>query len=189
MARFKLSACGRWMGIVGTDMKGGGVVNILNAETLQWVAQARVESRNGLADFAWWSDGNGLTLVGKGGEVGEWDNEARRIVARWTDEGAVGITTLALGGSRGPDALGRDRWVAIGSTSGIVTVYDRKPWTPEQLPPRPTPFRALEQLVTPTSHLVFSADGQLLAMGSRWKKDALRLGMHLCCRFSVPYHS
>ena len=43
---------------------------------------------------------------------------------------------------------------------------------------RPSPARSLDQLTTPISHLVFSPDGQMLAMASRWKKDALRL-VHL----------
>ena len=46
------------------------------------------------------------------------------------------------------------------------------------MPDRPKPVRAFDQLVTPTSHLEFSMDGQVLCLASRWNRDALRL-VHL----------
>jgi U3 small nucleolar RNA-associated protein 18 len=185
------------MGIVGTTRKGGGIITILDATTLQWTAQVRIDSRGGVADFAWWSDGEGMCVVGKSGEVNEWDGREKRIIARWIDEGAVGTTVLSLGGKSGRPQLGGDRWVAIGSSSGIVNIYDRRPWVAavtveaagdkpvvsgkiqSAIPRNPTPTRTLDQLTTPTSHLVFSADGQLLVMASRWKRNALRLSTHL----------
>jgi U3 small nucleolar RNA-associated protein 18 len=46
------------------------------------------------------------------------------------------------------------------------------------IPKAPKPVRALQNLTTPTSHLTFSPDGQVLAMASRWKNNAMRL-VHL----------
>lgn len=182
------------MGIVGTTKKGGGIITILNATTLQWASQVRIDSRGGVADFAWWSDGEGMCVVGKNGEVSEWDNREKRVVARWVDEGAVGTTVISLGGSTGREILGGDRWVAIGSSSGIVNIYDRRPWAETAMaarrgdtadaedvqfgiPRQPKPTRMLDQLTTPISHIVYSNDGQFLVMASRWKRDALRLGL------------
>lgn len=188
------------MGLKGTGRKGGGVINVLNAETCQWVAEVRVEGKGGVADFDWWGNGDGMVVLGKGGEAVEWDGKRHRVVARWIDEGAVGTTVVALGGrGAGDKGLGGDRWLAVGSSSGIVNVYDRKAWgnpagpakssasatttgrladtdADVTIPPRPKPARALDQLTTPTSCLAFSPDGQILAIASRWKKDALRLG-------------
>ncbi|KAI9750267.1 MAG: hypothetical protein M1835_001419, partial [Candelina submexicana] len=177
MERFKLSPCGRWMGLVGSSRKGGGLVNILDATTSQWIAQARIESRGGVADFEWWSDGEGLCIAGKSGEIGEWSIAERRMLCRWNDEGAVGTTVIALGGKSGREALGGDRWVAVGSSSGVVNIYDRWAWLGDDdgVPTNPKPTRSLGQLVTATSCLRFSRDGQLLAVASRWKRDALRL--------------
>lgn len=187
MERFKISPCGRWVGFVGSSRKGGGLINILDSGTAQWIAQVRVDGRGGVADFAWWSDGEGLSVVSKNGEVSEWDGKSRRVIARWLDAGAVGTTVLALGGRSGRAQLGGDRWIAIGSSSGVVNIYDRKDWAAAaastssgdnvDIPRNPTPTRVLDQLTTPISHLVFAPDGQMLAMGSRWKRDALRLGM------------
>ena len=140
----------------------------------------RVEGKGGVADFDWWGDGEGLVALGKGGEAVEYSLLERRIVARWTDEGAVGTTVVTLGGrTTGAKELGGDHWLAVGSSSGIVNVYDRRAWKdPDNVPSRPKPTRVLDQLTTPTSHLAFSPDGQILCMSSRWKRDALRL-VHL----------
>lgn len=199
MERFKVSPCGRYVGLVGTSRKGGGMINVLDSGTAQWIAQVRVDGRGGVADFAWWSDGEGMTVASKNGEVSEWDGRQRRIIARWLDAGAVGNTVIALGGRSGRDQLGGDRWVAIGSTSGIVNIYDRREWaasavagvkgagaaaaksedsTQAGVPRSPTPARVFDQLTTPVSHLVFAPDGQMMVMASRWKRDALKLGMY-----------
>ena len=188
MERFKLSPCGRYVGFVGSSRKGGGLVNILDSGTAQWIAQVRVDGRGGVADFSWWSDGDGMTVASKNGEISEWDGRLSKVVARWVDEGAVGTTVISLGGRSGRTQLGGDRWVAVGSSSGVVNVYDRQEWAASYavqstakdrvesaIPRNPKPVRALDQLTTPISHLVFSPDGQLLVMASRWKRDALRL--------------
>jgi len=174
------SPCGRYLALIGSSRKGGGTINILSASTLQWIAEVRVEGKGGVADFAWRGDGEGMCVLGKGGEAVEWDGREKRVVARWVDEGAVGITCVAMGGQgAGLKAMGGDRWIAVGSSSGIVNVYDRRKWTNrEAVPARPKPVRAFDQLTTPTSHLEFSPDGQVLCMASRWKRDALRL-VHL----------
>ncbi|TVY54643.1 putative U3 small nucleolar RNA-associated protein 18 [Lachnellula cervina] len=178
MERFKLSPCGRYMALVGSSRKGGGTVNILDASSTQWIATARIEGKNGVADFAWWSDGEGLTIVGKGGEVGEWSVESRSYIARWIDDG-YGPTVLTLGGKHGPSSLGGDRWVVIGSQSGIVNIYDRKTFTTPKgeltIPERPEPKRSFDQFTKPISNLEISPDGQLLAFSTKWKPDGLRL--------------
>ncbi|TID22141.1 putative U3 small nucleolar RNA-associated protein 18 [Venturia nashicola] len=193
METFKISPDGGHIAIQGSARKGGGILNILDANTLQWVAQARVESTGGIADFAWWADSKGLIIAGKNGEMTEWDMEDRIAVARWKDDGAVGTTTIALGG-KSEKSLGGWRYISVGSSSGIVNVYDRKPWhllptsatsslgkkpqSKTTIPNNPTPLRILDQLVTPISHLAFSPCGQIMVMASRWKADALRL-VHL----------
>lgn len=187
MERFKLSPDGKYMALLGSARKSGGVINILSASTLQWTSQVRIESRGGVADFCWWRDSRGLCIAGKNGEITEWSLSDQRIVARWQDEGAVGTTTIGLGGQHeySKSSIGTDRWIATGSTSGIVNIYDRRAWLAhpqtgleQVMPLQPKPTRVFDQLTTPTSNLVFSPDGQLLVMSSKWKKDALRI-VHL----------
>lgn len=182
--RFRLSPCGRYLGLIASTRKGGGVINILNVHTMQWIAAARLDSRGGIIDFCWWRTGNGLTILGKGGQVGEYSMVSKRFLGIWNDEGSNGATAIALGGSHGPELLGEDRWVAIGSASGVVNIYDRHalilPSKEDELAlkPRPEPVRALMNLITPVTILTFSPDGQLLAMATRYKRDGLKL-VHL----------
>lgn len=185
MERFRASPCGRWMAVAASDKKGGGMLNILNAATMQWVAQARIDGRGGIADFQWWSSGEGLTIAGRDGQVAEWSLESKRTVGVWRDEGSIGGTVLAMGGRHGPRAIGEDRWVAVGNSSGIVNIYDRnellvasKDKKDVEIKKLPTPARVLEQLTTAITILSFSPDGQLMVFGSNLKKDALRL-VHL----------
>ncbi|KAF5010101.1 hypothetical protein FDECE_3717 [Fusarium decemcellulare] len=183
MERFKLSPCGRYMAIVASTKKGGGIINVLSTTSTQWIAAARLSSRNGIADFAWWSTGDGMTILGKDGQVGEYSMESRSFLGVWNDDGCVGGIVLALGGHQGPTALGEDRWVAVGSNSGITNIYDRNELIEHKagevtIKERPTPTRVFEQLVTPITQIAFSPDGQLMAFGSQHKKDALRL-VHL----------
>ncbi|KAG6041609.1 hypothetical protein E4U41_003220 [Claviceps citrina] len=184
MEHFKLSPCGRYMGIIASSRKGGGVINVLSVASMQWIAAARLSSRHGIADFAWWKTGNGMAILGKDGQVGEYSMESKSFIGIWHDDGCVGGIVVALGGHNGPTALGEDRWVAVGSNTGIANIYDRSTLieSPSSedlaIKERPTPTRTFEQLITPITVVTFSPDGQLLAFGSRNKKDALRL-VHL----------
>ncbi|KXH61151.1 U3 small nucleolar RNA-associated protein [Colletotrichum salicis] len=185
MERFKLSPCGRYMGLVASTKKGGGIINIVSTESRQWIAAARLDSRHGIADFAWWSNGEGLSILGRDGSVGEYSVAEKRFLAVWHDDGCVGGIVIALGGHQGPELLGDDRWVAVGSSSGITNIYDRHTLVKTSskagevdVEQRPEPTRTFEQLVTPITVLTFSPDGQLMAFGSTETKDALRL-VHL----------
>ncbi|KAG0138544.1 WD40-repeat-containing domain protein [Tuber indicum] len=170
METFRISPDGKFMALAASR----GFVNILNATTYQWVCAAKVEGR--VADISWWGDSHGLTIGNKAGGVWEFDVLSEKVVARWKDEGGHATTVLKNGGTR---------WIAIGSQSGIVNVYDRTRsfggsghvlvgGTKEN----PKPVRVLEQLVTAISVIEFSPDLQVLAVASKGKKDALRM-VHL----------
>lgn len=190
MERFRTSPCGQYIAVIATDRKGGGMLNIISVGTMQWAAQARLDGRGGIADFAWWSTGEGLTILGRDGQVSEWSMLSKRTVGTWRDEGSIGGTVMALGGHGGPSELGCDRWVAIGSNSGILNVYDRNNLVVSspaaaaaaagevEIKAQPEVRRAFEQLTTPITVVTFTPDGQLLAFGSKHKKDAFRL-VHL----------
>lgn len=185
MERFRLAPDGRHMALIATSRKGGGILNILSTGSMQWVAQARIDSRGGIADFAWWRNGEGITILGRDGQVAEWSLATKRTVGLWRDEGSIGGTVLAMGGKDGPEGLGGDRWVAMGSSSGVLNVYDRNNLVEKtsedgslDIKALPEPTRRFEQLTTPITTTTFSPDGQLLAFASQHKRDALKL-VHL----------
>jgi len=182
MENFRLSPCGRYMGIMVSRSKGGGGnINILNAMTRQWIAAVRLDGRLGLADFAWWQNGNGMTVLSRDGLVGEWSMVRKRFLCLWRDEGCISGTKIAMGGQRGPRELGGDHWVAVGSSNGIVNIYERQTLLQAGsdnfigAETRPKPKRTFEQLVTGITSMTFSADGQMLAFASREQTDALRI--------------
>lgn len=114
------------------------------------------------------------TLVGGDGVVHTWDLRTRRCVERQIDEGCLNSTALTCSNS--------GRLFATGSNSGVVNVYDRqhRPAADGQMSrpmaARPVgPRHTFMNLATSIDSLAFSPDTQLLAMGSRMKKDSLRL--------------
>lgn len=169
MENFRISPCGRYIGMVGS----GGWLNVLLASTGQWITGAKIEGD--IADIAWTHDGEKALIVNTAGDVWEWSSSTRKFENRWKDESGVGVTRIALSGP-----ANGDRYVAIGSKSGIVNVYDRNHITvgmklSDAEAPTYKPIAVLDQLVTSISSLVFSPDSQMLAIASRAKRDAFRL--------------
>jgi U3 small nucleolar RNA-associated protein 18 len=121
-----------------------------------------------------------------------WDLRTQRCLQQQRDAGVVSCTALALS---------RDSaYLATGDTMGVVNIYSRPagllaPLTPPAqggdssdaaagsglfgaAPATPAPLRSLMNLTTSVDSLAFSHDSQLLLMGSRLKREALRL-VHL----------
>lgn len=158
-----LSKSGDHIALVGN----GGWVNILSSTTGQWIDGFKVTKS--VSDLAWHHDDN-LTVSNHGAEIWQYNLNERRVILRWNDEGGMDTTRIALGGPR-------DRWLAVGSKSGIVNIYDRAMTGDSQDSP-PKLVKTLKQLTTSVHDLRFNNDGQILAMSSRAKKDSLKL-VHL----------
>ncbi|KAG0136481.1 hypothetical protein HOY82DRAFT_624852 [Tuber indicum] len=91
-------------------------VNILNSTTYQWVCAAKIADR--VADISWWGDNRGLTMGNKAGGIWGYGNSTcsrKKVVARRNDKGGHVTTVLKNSGTT---------WIAIGSQSRIVNVYD-----------------------------------------------------------------
>lgn len=155
---FKVSPKGSYIGLVGNS----GWVNILSSATSLWVQGFKIEGT--IVDFDWSVNEDFIVAINSTGDIWEFSLKTKQVVKKWRDETGVGITKIRLGGKN-------NRWCAVGSDSGIVTVYDRLTSTKK-------PVGTLDHLVTSISSLEFSSDGQVLCMASRAKKDALRL-IHL----------
>lgn len=148
-------------------------MNILSAQNAQWVAGAKIDEE--IADLVWSHDSRIVLLTNSHGDVWEWDVKQRQFIKRWRDEGGIGICKLALGGKG-------DRWLALGSTNGVVNIYDRKTvqaggqeagtfGEPLMYKPR----AVIKHLITAVTALEFSPDGQILAIGSDQKQNAFKL--------------
>lgn len=163
-----------------------GWINVIHATTGVWLMGCKIEGNlvDFCIDYKPLSKNKFITVLiatNTYGEIWEFDlSNNGKILRKWKDQGGVGITTIQVGGGTNsnnffPISSGKvkeNRWLAIGSESGYVNIYDRKSSSTSE------PVATLDQLTTSISHLVFSPDGQMLCMASRAIKDALRL-VHL----------
>ncbi|CAG9463596.1 unnamed protein product [Pedinophyceae sp. YPF-701] len=119
-----------------------------------------------------------LLSSGDDGVVYVWDLRTQRCRGRAVDEGCVHATSLAVspGGN----------YVAAGSDVGVVNIYGpgglfagagqaSQGAAAPLAPLAPRPVKTLMHLTTAADTLEWSPDGQVLAMASRMRKDALRL--------------
>jgi len=96
------------------------------------------------------------------GEVYEWDMENRVCVSKFTDEGTIVGSAIAV----------TPRFLATGSSSGIVNVYDRERVSESRVP---KPLKSLMNLTTRVTSLEANHSGELLCFGSYEKKDVIKL--------------
>ena len=113
------------------------------------------------------SDGEILYSHGTGGEVYVWDIRAQECIHRFYDDGCVQGTALSV--SR------NNKYVATGSDSGIVNVYNRSEMMKST---KPIPEKVISNLTTTISNLKFSPTSEILAFSSEFKDNAVKL-MHL----------
>lgn len=107
---------------------------------------------------------NRIYTVGDQAEIYVWDaRHTARCIAKIGDEGSFNTTHLAV------SADGTQ--VATGSHSGVVNVYRTGQETGQEL----ELVKSVMNLTTAISDLRFDPTGQLLAVCSKWKKNALRL--------------
>lgn len=163
MERFVISPDGKYLGLFGNN----GWMNVLSAHNGQWITGAKVEGK--IAGIVWNKDET-VTIAASSGDIWNWDVRARGFSQRWRDVSGTGITSIAQ----------TDRWTAVGSSSGIVNIYDRTNVRVgikgSDLEPDPLqPNFVIDNLVTSISNLEFNSDGQILALSSPNLRDALRL--------------
>ncbi|EDQ92370.1 uncharacterized protein MONBRDRAFT_13410, partial [Monosiga brevicollis MX1] len=138
-----------------------GALLLVSQQSRHWICDLHM---NGPArHVAFNSDGSVMYSSGEDGKIYVWDMNTRDCTHVFVDEGCLRSTSLAVS----PD----DEHVATGSDSGIVNIYNSSCLRSTD----PTPVKVIKNLVTQIDNLSFNHDGQLLAMGSRMTKQALRL--------------
>jgi U3 small nucleolar RNA-associated protein 18 len=151
---FKISKDCKYIALAGNS----GWVNILSVATSQWVHGFKIEGT--LVDFEFSNDR--LLIINQAGEIWEFSIETYNIINKWTDVTGIGITRIRIS----PNG----RFLAIGSNTGFVNVYDRL--KDNRL------MKSISNLTTTISSLEFSYDSQVLCIASRDARDALKL-VHL----------
>ncbi|KAI9460126.1 WD40 repeat-like protein [Lactarius psammicola] len=144
-----------------------GYVHLVDWRTGGGQAVGSVKANTGVRALWWLPNGRELMTLGEDAEAYLWDIGTRRCVHRWKDDGGFGSRVL-VGDHSG-------NYVAIGSKSGIVNVYDSETSTSWRKSDRPKPLKAIGNLTTSISVARFNQDSQLLAIASKAQKDQLRL--------------
>uniref|UniRef100_A0ACB8EKQ4 Uncharacterized protein n=1 Tax=Sphaerodactylus townsendi TaxID=933632 RepID=A0ACB8EKQ4_9SAUR len=98
------------------------------------------------------------------GEVFIWDVKSRRCLNRFTDEGCLRGTSIAVSKN--------GQYVACGSSSGVVNVYAQDDCLRKTTP---KPLKAVMNLVTAATSLSFNPTSEILAIASQKIDDAVKL--------------
>jgi U3 small nucleolar RNA-associated protein 18 len=192
LERFAVSSDGK---MTAFTLKGGTVA-VVDNRTERTSIQVKMNGTARCVTFAPRPQENSHYLVTSGGdaEVYVWDlryargigssgTGGHRCLSKWANEG--GMPTCGLASSSAysmfhSSALHsksnslRGGPLAVASESGVVNIYHGA--TDENR--GAAPLKCLMNLTTPVETLQFNHDGQLLAMASRWSKNALRI-VHL----------
>ncbi|KAM0790775.1 hypothetical protein ACM66B_004625 [Microbotryomycetes sp. NB124-2] len=169
LERFKFSQDGDMLAVGGrrgyvhlVDWSAGGV-------SKGGQVFGEVKMNVAVKGIAWQREGKELLTLGEDSEVYVWDVGTRKCITRWRDEGGFGACTLETDNSA--------RYTAVGSTTGIVNLYDPSSTVPDSGAERKA-FKAIGNLTTTVTSIKFNHDSQLLALASRTNKDQLKL-VHL----------
>ncbi|KAK0475155.1 WD40-repeat-containing domain protein [Armillaria novae-zelandiae] len=160
-----LAVAGRGGNVHLVDWRSGGG---------QVVGTLKGGASGGIRELWWTKDGEGegLAVLSGDAEVCLWDVGQRRCLRRWRDEGGFRGAGRAMAGST------TGGWMAIGSNSGLVNMYNADAFAGTSSSAQPKPTKTIGNLTTAISTLRFNHDAQLMAVASREKKDAMKL-IHL----------
>jgi U3 small nucleolar RNA-associated protein 18 len=147
---------GNYIVIIGLD----GYCMLLSTSTKRWVGNVKMNSTAVSVAF---TPGYIWTLS-QDGEIYKWDLQTRHCIHRFVDQGNVRATTMAISDDFS--------WLAVGSTSGIVNLYNVNAIGENEAP---VPVKVFMNLTTSVSSIVFHPSSQILAIASKEVKDSLRL--------------
>ncbi|XP_059488515.1 U3 small nucleolar RNA-associated protein 18 homolog [Neocloeon triangulifer] len=163
---FCLSGNGEYVALAGKD----GTIAILTSSTKELIHTVKMGSKCNALNFS--TDSSKLFSYGTDGKVYVWDVKQRKCLHRFVDEGCLGGLTMSLSAG--------DQYLALGSTSGVVNIYEKDSFFPKgsELSMYPQPAKAIMNLTTAADFVHFNPSAQILAIASKLQHKALKL-MHL----------
>ncbi|XP_055510257.1 U3 small nucleolar RNA-associated protein 18 homolog [Leucoraja erinacea] len=156
--KFEVSPDGSLLLLTGS----AGYLHLLSMKTKELVGSMKINGQ--VAGAAFSPDGSMLYTTSDDGEVYVWDVKSRRCVNRFTDEGCLRGTCIAVSHN--------GQYVACGSSSGVVNVYSQDSCLVETTP---KPIKAIMNLVTAISSVSFNPTTEILAIASKSMDDAVKL--------------
>ena len=131
---------------------------VLSSKTKQLVFD--LSSSNQIVDCA--IQGTNIYTLSQGGEISLWDVRMRDVVLSFADDGNYKPTVIK--------ASTNGKHIATGSYSGIVNLYQTN-----KISEACKPSQQFQNLTTSINLLSFNANSEILAFGSKWKRNAFRL--------------
>jgi U3 small nucleolar RNA-associated protein 18 len=161
LSRFVISPCNKYIAFIGIK----GYIILVSRITKQWIANLKMNGSVNTLCFS--SNGQYIYSLGNDGEIYKWNLEDKTCIGKIFDEGSIKPTTITCS----PDG----NWLATGSSSGVVNVYNLENLFETS---RPKPIKAFFNITTAIHQITFNHDSQLLGICSHAKKDQFRL-IHL----------
>ncbi|CAM4661360.1 unnamed protein product [Caretta caretta] len=156
--RFEVSPDGSFLLLTGTS----GYLHLLAMKTKELIGSMKINGKAVASAFS--PDSSKIYTNSNEGEVFIWDVKSRRCLNRFTDEGCLHGTCLAVSKN--------GQYVACGSCSGVVNVYTHDVCLRET---NPKPVKAIMNLVTAATSLTFNPTTEILAVASSAADDAVKL--------------
>ncbi|XP_066472157.1 U3 small nucleolar RNA-associated protein 18 homolog [Tiliqua scincoides] len=156
--KFEVSPDGKFLLLSGTS----GYLHLITIKTKELVGNMKINGRAVASTFS--PDGSKIYTHSDEGEVFVWDVKSRQCLNRFTDEGCLHGTCIAVSKN--------SQYVACGCTSGVVNVYAHDDCLRET---NPKPLKAIMNLVTAATSLSFNPTTEILAMASNKADNAVRL--------------
>nr|XP_056713192.1 U3 small nucleolar RNA-associated protein 18 homolog [Euleptes europaea] len=156
--KFEVSPDGSFLLIFGLS----GYQHLISMKTKEFVGSMKINGRAIASSFS--PDGRKIYTHSDEGEVFIWDVKSRRCLHRFTDEGCLRGTSIAVSKN--------GQYVACGSSSGVVNVYAHDDCLRKT---NPKPLKAIMNLVTAVTSLSFNPTSEILAIASKKIDDAVKL--------------
>ncbi|XP_030836516.1 U3 small nucleolar RNA-associated protein 18 homolog isoform X1 [Strongylocentrotus purpuratus] len=157
---FEVSPDGKFLAFLGDY----GNIHLLSAQTKELITTLKM---NGTVDAVTFTpDGSKMMSFGDDCDVYVWDMNTRDCVHKFADDGCIKGNTISV--SQG------NRYVATGSQSGVINIYDDQCLTKVH----PTPLKAVMNMTTPVTATRFNSNNEILAAISVYSRDVVKL-IHL----------
>lgn len=137
-------------------------VMVMSATTKQLLFDLKISS--GRLQDGCFSD-NYFYSVDTSGNIQQFDLRTRTCVTTLPDSGSYNTTCVAVSNT--------GKYLATGNYAGIVNVYDLKGM--DRLEENQKPLKSFTNLTTAINLVKFNHNDEILSIGSKWKKNGLRL--------------
>uniref|UniRef100_A0A6I8REP8 U3 small nucleolar RNA-associated protein 18 homolog n=1 Tax=Xenopus tropicalis TaxID=8364 RepID=A0A6I8REP8_XENTR len=156
--QFEVSPNGSFLLLNGS----AGYLHLLSMKTKELIGSMKMNGKSMKAVFS--PDSSKVFSNSDDGFVYVWDVRSRQCLNKFTDEGSICGTSIALS---------RDgRYISCGSNSGVVNIYNHEDCLQQT---NPRPLKAIMNLVTSASSIIFNPQTEIMAVASNKTDDAVKL--------------